>query len=69
MANLSDQLFPPTNLGRVEDELVPPGRKVSQPSVYGYELMPGIVESFVQVLMTLKIRHVEGLIYSESVIM
>ncbi|GFT09184.1 hypothetical protein TNCV_4106141 [Trichonephila clavipes] len=27
MANLSDQSFPPTNLGHVDEEMVPPGRR------------------------------------------
>ncbi|GFX00036.1 hypothetical protein TNCV_3080321 [Trichonephila clavipes] len=30
MANLEDQSFPPANLGQVDEEMVPPGRGVSQ---------------------------------------
>ncbi|GFX95661.1 hypothetical protein TNCV_4885871 [Trichonephila clavipes] len=30
MENLSDQSFIPTNLGRVDEEMIPPGHEVSQ---------------------------------------
>ncbi|GFW19367.1 hypothetical protein TNCV_1602621 [Trichonephila clavipes] len=30
MVNLGDKSFSPTNLGRVDEEMVPPGREVSQ---------------------------------------
>ncbi|GFY04173.1 hypothetical protein TNCV_1199511 [Trichonephila clavipes] len=37
MANLSDQSFTPTNLGRIDEEMIPPGLGVSQwrPSGFG----------------------------------
>ncbi|GFV55114.1 hypothetical protein TNCV_2623351 [Trichonephila clavipes] len=37
MANLSDQSFPPTNIGHVDEEMVPPGRGATQSEIQELE--------------------------------
>ncbi|GFT42887.1 hypothetical protein TNCV_3751771 [Trichonephila clavipes] len=46
MANLSDQPFPPTNLGHVDEEMVPPGRGVSQAMITAEVCYKCITNSF-----------------------